>query len=65
MIESAITNCIPRIDWFGLTTGSMLFLVGSVLTLTWVGAAVGIPMLVASIGLFSRSETLLGTPGAP
>ena len=63
-IEMSITNCIPRTDWFGLTTGFALFTVGSFLTVTLIGAIIGVPMLLASIGLFDRPTTLRGTPCA-
>lgn len=60
----SITNCIPRTDWFGLMSGFTLFAVGLVLTITFVGAIIGVPMLLASIELFSSPTTLRGTPCA-
>lgn len=64
VIEMTITNCIPNIDWFGILTGMALFAAGVVLTATVVGAIVGIPMLLASLELFSNPTTLRGTPCA-
>jgi len=60
----SITNCIPRTDWFGLVSGFLLFAVGSILTVTIVGAIIGVPMVLASIELFSNPTTLRGTPCA-
>jgi hypothetical protein len=60
----SITNCIPRTDWFGLMSGFALLAVGSTLTVTFVGAIIGVPMVLASIGLFSNPTTLRGTPCA-
>ena len=60
----SITNCIPRTDWFGLMSGFTLFAVGSILSITIVGAIVGVPMVLASIELFSSPTTLRGTPCA-
>lgn len=59
-----LENCMPRIDWFGLTTGFTLFGVGVMLTMTIVGAVIGIPMLLASLGLLTDHTTLRGTPCA-
>lgn len=61
----SVKNCIPRIDWFGLTVGFLLFAVGIVLTMTVVGAVIGIPMFLAAVGVFQKPTTLLGTPCAP
>jgi hypothetical protein len=63
-IEMTITDCIPHTDWFGIFTGMALFAAGVVLTTTVVGAVVGIPMLLASLELFSNPTTLRGTPCA-
>lgn len=57
-------NCKPNIDWFGLIVGSALFGTGTVLTTTVVGAIVGIPLILASLGLFSNPTTMRGTPCA-
>ena len=57
-------DCVPRIDWFGLTTGFALFATGTVLTMTVVGAVIGIPMFLGSLALFSEPTTLRGTPCA-
>lgn len=57
-----LRNCKPHVDWFGLGTGFALFSVGGILTATVVGAVVGIPMLLASLGLFNNPTTLRGTP---
>jgi hypothetical protein len=58
-------DCVPRTDWFGIGLGFVLMLVGGALTLTWVGAIVGIPMVLGAIGLFDNPKTLRGTPCAP
>lgn len=58
-------ECVPRIDWFGIVFGVGMVLVGGALTLTWVGAIVGVPLILASIQLFDDSKTLRGTPCAP
>ncbi len=58
------TNCDPRIDWFGLVVGAGLFTIGFMFTLTWIGAVIGVPVLLASLGLFSKPTTLRGTPCA-
>lgn len=60
----AFTDCIPRTDWFGLTTGLVIFGAGVVLIATVVGAIIGIPMVLASLGLFTDAKTLRGTPCA-
>ena len=64
VIEMTIANCIPNTDWFGIFTGMALFAAGVVLTATVVRAIVGIPMLLASLELFSNPTTLRGTPCA-
>ncbi len=58
------TNCHPRIDWFGLVVGAGLFTSGFLLTLTWIGAVIGVPVLLASLGLFINPTTMRGTPCA-
>ncbi len=58
------TQCIPHIDWFGLSTGAVLFGLGMILTATIVGAVIGIPLLLASLSLFDNPTTLRGTPCA-
>ena len=58
-------NCIPRVDWFGLTAGFLRFAVGVVITVTVVGAVIGIPMLLTAVGVFQEPTTLRGTPCAP
>lgn len=60
----SLKDCLPRIDWFGLTTGFALFATGVLLTMTVVGAIIGIPMLLGSIALFTNTTTLRGTPCA-
>lgn len=60
-----IEDCVPRIDWFGIGLGLFLMFVGVMLTLTWVGAIVGVPLFLASLELVSEGKTLLGTPCAP
>jgi len=57
-------ECVPRTDWFGIGVGFSLLLIGGALTLTWVGAIVGVPMVLGAIGLFDDSKTLRGTPCA-
>ena len=59
-----LKDCIPRTDWFGLTYGFFLFSTGVMLTLTVIGAVIGIPMLMVSLELFSNPTTLRGTPCA-
>lgn len=59
-----LKNCIPRIDWFGITTGFALFSLGVVLTMTVVGAVIGIPMLLMALGPLTDHTTLRGTPCA-
>lgn len=59
-----LTNCIPRIDWFGLATGFVLFAIGVLLTMTFVGAVVGIPVLLVALGPLTNHTTLRGTPCA-
>lgn len=58
----SLRDCIPRTDWFGLLSGFALFGVGVILTVTVVGAIIGIPMLLAAVGLFQNHTTLRGTP---
>jgi hypothetical protein len=55
---------LPRTDWFGLATGFALFATGAVLTVTVIGAVIGIPMLLGSLALFTDNTTLRGTPCA-
>ncbi len=62
--EMKSRNCISRIDWFGLIVGFALFSVGGILTMTFVGAVVGVPLLLASLGPLTDHTTLLGTPCA-
>jgi len=57
--------CVPRTDWFGIGVGFSLLLIGGALTVTWVGAIVGVPMVLGAISLFGDSKTLRGTPCAP
>ena len=54
-------------DPIGLGSGLSLVLVvtGAALTLTWIGALIGIPMFLVAIGLFENPKTLRGTPCAP
>ncbi len=61
---NAPRTCIPRIDWTGVVVGGVLFAAGTILTLTVVGALVGVPLLLTSVELMTRSETLRGTPCA-
>lgn len=60
-----ISECLPHTDWFGIGVGILLALIGVALTLTWVGAIVGVPLFLGSIQLFDDSKTLRGTPCAP
>lgn len=60
----SLKDCIPRTDWFGLTVGFLLFATGAAFTATVAGAVIGIPMLLAALGLFEKPTTLRGTPCA-
>lgn len=59
-----LMNCKPRTDWFGLAAGFTLFSLGVILTMTVVGAVIGIPMLLVSLGPLTNHTTLRGTPCA-
>ena len=59
-----IAKCVPHTDWFGIFTGFALFGAGTILIATVVGALIGIPMVLASLELFSNPTTLRGTPCA-
>jgi hypothetical protein len=61
----SLKDCLPRTDWFGLASGLVLFATGAVLTMTVIGAVIGIPMLLGSLALFTDNTTLRGTPCAP
>jgi len=58
----SLRDCLPRTDWFGLATGFALFATGAALTVTVIGAVIGIPMLLGSLALFTDNTTLRGTP---
>jgi hypothetical protein len=60
----SLEECVPRTDWFGLASGFALFAAGIVLTVTVVGAVIGIPMVLGSFALFTDNTTLRGTPCA-
>ncbi len=60
-----LTNCNPRIDWFGLIIGFGLFAIGVLLTMTFVGAVIGIPLLLMAMGLLTNHTTMRGTPCSP
>lgn len=57
-------NCSPRTDWIGFAVGAVLFALGTTLTLTVIGAIVGIPMVLMSLELITNPKTLRGTPCA-
>jgi hypothetical protein len=64
VMKMSLKDCLPRTDWFGLTSGFVLFATGTVLTMTVIGAVIGIPMLLGSLALFTDNTTLRGTPCA-
>lgn len=53
-----IKDCIPRTDWLLVGFALLVMLIGAVLTLTWIGAIVGVPMFVASLDLLYEPKTL-------
>ncbi len=60
----SLKECVPRTDWFGLASGFVLLATGAVLTVTAIGAVIGIPMVLGSFALFTNNTTLRGTPCA-
>ena len=60
----SLEECVPRTDWFGLASGFVLLATGAVLTVTAIGAVIGIPMILGSFALFTDNTTLRGTPCA-
>lgn len=64
VFDMTLQNCKPKVDWFGLATGFAMFSIGVFFTMTFVGAVIGIPMLLASLGLLTDHTTLRGTPCA-
>lgn len=57
-------HCNPRFDWFGFTAAFAVFAVGSFLTATVIGAVIGIPLVLVSLGPLLDHKTLQGTPCA-
>jgi len=64
VIRMSLEKCLPRTDWFGLASGFALLTTGTALTLTAIGAVIGIPMILGSFALFTNNTTLRGTPCA-
>lgn len=59
-----MTKCIPKTDWIGFVAGATLFAFGATLTLTVIGAIIGIPIVLLSLELMTNPKTLRGTPCA-
>lgn len=53
-----LTDCRPRFDWLLVLLALVVMVVGSVLTLTWVGAIVGVPMSAAALELLTKPKTV-------
>lgn len=53
-----LKNCLPRIDPLLIGLALSVMLVGTALTLTWVGAIIGVPMFIAGIELLSEPRTV-------
>ena len=55
-----LKDCLPRTDWLVIGIGLLLMFTGGALTLTWVGAIVGIPMFLGAVELFANPKTVRG-----
>lgn len=53
-----LKDCLPRTDWLLLGLAGLLMVVGTLLTLTWVGAIIGMPMFVAAVELLAAPKTV-------
>lgn len=56
-----LNDCVPRTDWIFLGLGSLLMVVGASLTLTWIGAIIGIPIFLAALELITKPKTVRST----
>jgi hypothetical protein len=61
VIEMKLNDCVPRTDWIFLGLGSLLMVVGASLTLTWIGAIIGIPIFLAALELITKPKTVRST----